>query len=31
MSDFDWTERFPDMRPVRTPSALMRVSDYSVG
>src|SRR5690348_1539562 len=26
MSDFDWTERFPDMRPIRTPPGLMRIN-----
>src|SRR6185437_7341262 len=31
MSDFDWTERFPDMRPVRNPPALMRVNGFGCG
>lgn len=31
MSDFDWSERFPDMRPVRSAPALVRVNGIGCG
>lgn len=31
MSDFDWNERFPDMRPVRSAPSLVRVNGIGCG
>ncbi|HZV05701.1 MAG TPA: hypothetical protein VE999_11515 [Gemmataceae bacterium] len=31
MSEFDWSERFPDMRPVRSAPALVRVNGIGCG